>query len=177
MLATVVNTIKSEAEKIKGIKSFRYEGRDLINAQNNNDTIQIIVENNPSIEYLLSNEMIKLTINIDILDNVFQEKSLLNIQNNTLKLGVVLMKLMEKHREVMNVYDYSFLMLDRYTDDELGGCRMTIALVMPSPVSYCDIDIYIDETNQYETTKDKNINIDYPQIDINTINLTPIKLR
>lgn len=177
MLKELVDAIKSTAEHIKNIKTFRYEGRDLINTQNNNSTIQVIVEDDIYSEYILTKDILKVTVNIDILDNVFQEQDKLDIHDNCNKIAVVLMKLLEtKYKNIINVYDFSIMTLSNYTDDDLYGVRLTLMLHMPSPINACNISDYIDELNKYEKEKDDGITINAPKIDITTIDINPIKL-
>ena len=70
MIYTLVNTIKEVAEHIDGVKFFRYEGQDLLNAQNNNSTIQIWVEDDIYTEYIVTKDLLKVQLNIDILDKL-----------------------------------------------------------------------------------------------------------
>lgn len=178
MILTVVKAIKEQAEKIKGVKSFKYEGQDLINAQNNNSTIQFIVESDVYVEYLVTKDLTKITFNINILDKVHQGDDLSTVQNNALKIGVVLVKLLERYyKNVISVYDYSFMTLDRYTDDVLAGVRLTLMLIVPSLVNECNIDEYIDEENKYDEYIDKDITINIPTIDINNIDIAPKALK
>ena len=48
---------------------------------------------------------------------------------------------------------------------------------MPSPVNECNINEFIDELNKYEKNEDKDITINKPEIDINNININPVKLK
>lgn len=178
MIKDLINAIKSEAEHIKNVKSFKYQAYDLINAQNNNATIQIIVENNIFVQYLVTKDLTKVSINIDILGKVTQDKDELDVHNDTLKVGIVLMKLLEsKYSHLASIYDYNFIAVDRFTDDVLSGQRMSLELVMGSPVDACNITDYLDELNEYDKYENKPIDIQKPQIDINNIDINPIKFK
>lgn len=178
MIKNLVNAIKEQAEHISGVKSFTYEGTDLINAQNNNHTIQVIVEDDIYTEYIVTKDLLKVQLNIDILDKVYQADDKLDIHNNTMKIAIVLLKLLElNYYDFINVYDYSIMSVSRYTDDELYGQRLSVYLHMPSPVSACNLQEFINLTNEYEKREDKEIDIQAPQIDIESININPIKLK
>lgn len=178
MIKNLVNAIKEQAEHIGGVKSFQYEGADLINAQNNNSTIEIIVEDDIYSEYIVTKDLLKVQLNIDILDKVYQGDDKLEVHNTTLKIAIVLLKLLElNYGNFINVYDYSIMSVSRYTDDVLYGQRLSVYLHMPSPVNHCNLQEFIDLTNEYEKREEKDIDIIAPQIDIDTININPIKLK
>ena len=88
MIKSLVNAIKEQAEHIGGIKSFKYEGADLINAQNNNNTIQVWVEDDIYSEYIVTKDLLKVQLNIDILDKVYQGDDKLEVHNTTLKIAI-----------------------------------------------------------------------------------------
>lgn len=176
MISTLVNAVMNTAEKIKGIKFFRYEGEDYINQQNNNATWQVWFEDDMYTDYLVTRDILKITFNIDILHNVYQGDSNLDVHNEAFKIGIVLLKMLDKTLENISVYDYSFLNLSHFSDDDLFGVRMTISLFAPSPINECNIDEYIDEMNEYEKTEDKEITINAREINIDQLNLNPIKL-
>ena len=178
MIKNLVNAIKEEAEHIKNVKFFKYEGADLINAQNNNSTIQIWVEDDIFTEYLVTKDLVKVQMNIDILDNIGENEEKVDVHDRTNKLGIVLIKLIEEsYKGILSVYDYNLLNVSHYTDDDLFGTRMSIYLTMPSPVNECNINDDIDENNKYYKEDDKEITINKPEIDINNININPIKLK
>ena len=95
MIDILHNIIKEQAEHINGVKFFKYEGNDLINQQHNNETIQIWMEDNIYTEYIVSKDLMKVEINIDILDKLDGDKTKLSIHNNTFKIGIILLKLIE----------------------------------------------------------------------------------
>ena len=178
MLKNLINVIKENAEHINGIKFFKYEGADLINSQNNNSTIQVWVEDDVFIEYLTTKDLLKLQLNIDILDTIRDGEDILETHDRTTKIAIVLIKLIEeRYKNILSVYDYNLLNVSHYTDDDLFGTRMSIYLTMPSPVNECNINEFIDELNEYEKNEDKEITINKPEIDINNININPIKLK
>jgi hypothetical protein len=176
MIQNIVEAIKEQAEHIQGVKFFRYEGQDLINAQNNNSTIQIWVEDDIYCEYLVTRDMLKVQINIDILDKYNQGDDKLLIHSNTNKIGIVLMKLMEENYNI-SIYDYSLLNLSGYSDDDLYGTRLSLYLLISSPINACNIDEYIDTLNKFDEYIDDDIEIKLPEIDINNIDINPIKLK
>ena len=178
MIKNLVLAIKEQAEHIKGVKFFKYEGSDLINAQNNNATIQIWIEDDIFTEYLVTKDLVKIQLNIDILDNIGENESKLDIHDRTTKIGIVLIKLIEEsYKNILSVYDYNMLNLSNYSDDNLYGTRVSLYLTMPSQVNECNINEFIDELNEYEKNEDNEITINKPEIDINNININPVKLK
>ena len=178
MIKNLVEAIKEQAEHIKNVKHFNYEGADLINAQNNNSTIQIWIEDDIFTEYLVTKDLVKVQMNIDILDNIGDDEEKVDVHDRTNKLGIVLIKLIEEnYKNILSVYDYNMLNVSHYTDDDLFGTRMSLYLTMPSPINFCNINEFIDELNEYEKNEEKEITINKPEIDINNININPVKLK
>lgn len=178
MIKNIVEAIKEQAEHIDGIKFFKYEGQDLINAQNNNSTIQVWFEDNIYSEYIVTKDLLKVQINIDILDTLTKDKSIIDIHNTTTNMCIVLMKLIEEnYKHIVNIYDYSMLNVSRYTDDALYGTRLSLWLHIPSPIDECNIESYINTYNKYDEYIDDEINVNLPMIDISNIDIKPIKLQ
>ena len=160
MIKNLVNAIKEQAQHIQNVKSFNYEGSDLINAQNNNATIQIWVEDDIFSEFIITKNLIKIQLNIDILDNIRENESKLDTHDRTTKIAIVLINLLEyRYKNILSVYDYNMLNVSHYTDDCLFGTRVSLYLTMPSPVNQCNISDFIDELNEYEKNEDKEITI------------------
>lgn len=178
MIKNLVECIKDKAEHIKNVKFFKYEGADLINAQNNNATVQVWVEDDVFTEFIVTKNLIKVQMNIDILDNIGENESKLDVHDRTTKIAIVLIKLLEEnYKNILSVYDYNLLNVSHYTDDDLFGTRMSLYLTMPSPVNQCNINDFIDYLNEYEKNDDNEITINKPEIDINKIDINPIKLK
>ena len=178
MVKNLVEAIKEQARHIKNVKSFNYEGADLINAQNNNATIQVFVEDDIFIEYIVTKDLIKVQMNIDILDNIGEDESKLDVHDRTTKIAIVIIKLIEEsYKNILSVYDYNLLNVSHYTDDDLFGTRVSLYLTMPSPINFFNISDFIDNLNEYEKNEDKEININIKEIDIDNININPIKLK
>lgn len=178
MIKNLVNAIKEQAEKIKNVKFFKYEGSSLINVQNNNEPIQIWVEDDIFTEFITTKNLIKVQLNIDILDNIRDGEDLLETHDRTTKIAIVLIKLIEEnYKNILNVYDYNMLNVSHYSDDDLFGARVSLYLTMPSPINFCNINEFIDELNEYEKNEDKEITIKKPEIDIDNININPVKLK
>ena len=178
MIKNLVECIKEIAEHIKNVKSFNYEGADLINAQNNNETIQIVVEDDIFTEYLVTKDLVKIQLNIDILDSIGENEEKLDVHDRTTKIAIVIIKLLEEnYKNILSVYDFNMLNVSHYTDDDLFGTRVSLYLTMPSQVNFCNINEFIDELNEYEKNEDKEITINKPEIDIDNININPIKLK
>lgn len=178
MVKNLVEAIKEQARHIKNVKYFSYEGADLINAQNNNSTIQVWIEDDIFVEYIVTKDLIKIQLNIDILDNIGENEDKIDVHDRTNKVGIVLIKLIEEnYKNILSVYDYNLLNVSHYTDDDLFGTRISLYLTMPSPINFCNINDFIDELNEYEKNEDKEITINKPEIDIDNININPVKLK
>ena len=178
MIKNLVEAIKEQAENIQNVKYFSYEGADLINAQNNNATIQVFVEDDIFTEYLVTKDLVKVQMNIDILDNIRDGEEKVDTHDRTTKIAIVLIKLIEEnYKNILSVYDYNLLNVSHYTDDDLFGTRVSLYITMPSPVNECNIKDFIDELNKYYKEEDKNITINKPEIDIDNININPVKLK
>lgn len=178
MIKELVLAFKEQAEHIKNVKSFNYEGSDLINAQNNNSTIQVFVEDDIFTEFIITKDLVKIQMNIDILDNIGENEEKLDVHDRTTKIAIVLIKLIEeKYKNILSVYDYNMLNVSHYSDDDLFGTRVSLYLTMPSPVNFCNINEFIDELNEYYKEEDKNITINKPEINIDELDINPIKLR
>ena len=178
MIKELVLAIKEQAENIKDVKFFKYEGSDLINAQNNNATIQIWVEDDIFTEFITTKDLVKIQLNIDILDNIRENESKLDTHDRTTKIAIVLIKLIEEsYKNILSVYDFNILNVSNYTDDDLFGTRVSLYLTMPSPINFCNISDFIDELNEYYKEEDKEITINKPEINIDNININPVKLK
>ena len=178
MIKNLVEAIKEQAQHIKDVKYFNYEGSDLINAQNNNKPIQVWIEDDIFIEYIVTKDLIKVQMNIDILDTIGENESKLYVHDKTTKIAIVLIKLIEEnYKNILSVYDFNMLNVSHYSDDCLFGTRVSLYLTMPSPINFCNINDEIDNLNEYEKNEDKEITINKPEIDIDNININPIKLK
>ena len=67
--------------------------------------------------------------------------------------------------------------ISQFTDDNLFGTRMTVYMHIPSPINECNINDYINELNKYYYNELNDIEIIYPKINIDNININPIKLK
>lgn len=178
MIKNLVEAIKEQARHIKNVKYFNYEGLDLINCQNNNATVQVWIEDDIFTEYLVTKDLVKVQMNIDILDNIGDDEEKVDVHDRTTKIAIVLIKLIEEnYKNILSVYDYNMLNVSHYTDDDLFGTRVSLYLTMPSQVNFCNINEFIDELNEYEKNEDKYITINKPEIDINKLDINPIKLK
>lgn len=177
MIKNVIDAIRDVCEKVEGIQFFSYNGADKINAQNNNETIQVWVEDDIFIQYLVDKDIIKATVNLDILDKRYQGDKSLDIHDNTITLAVVIMKLLhDLYQGEVYVYDYSMMTLSDYTDDELYGTRLTMYLILPSLIDVCNIDEWIDDIKEWKKKDEQELDVKVPKIDLNNINIKPIKV-
>lgn len=162
MIKILVDNILQMAEKIKDIGSARYEREDLINAQGNNQTVQLIVEDSIYVTYSADNRVMA-TVNVDVLDNLYQSDIKQDKQDKCARIAFALVLLINlKLFNAMNVYDYSILTLSEYSNDKLVGVRLTLNIMMPPMVTVCDLDeLYIEDKTieDYLKKNDFEINL------------------
>lgn len=149
MLNEVINYLISVALRHKGIKSARYQARDLINQQNNNSYFQFIVEDSIYSQFNANSSTFNLTVNIDIIGFPTSDYTVLNAQSDAFQIGLEVISFIQEdneYRDIISIEDYSFLTLSRFTDDNCAGQRMTIEMIIVSPLNYCTLsDNFLDE--------------------------------
>lgn len=184
MLEEIINYIGGTALKHKAVKSYQYKKRSLINTQNNEAYIQFIIEESGGyIQKVITRNVYTLTLNIDILAFPEKEEDTLRLQSDCLQVGAEVIAYINQdntYRSLISVYDYDFLTISKYTDDNACGQRLTLELVIPEPVSLCtlldnfDEDTDIVEQQNLDLTKADNVT---PAEEKKTITLKPMKLR
>lgn len=181
MFKQVIEYIMDTALKHKAVKQAKYQKRSYINAQNNNRYIQFIIEDDPFAQYLRESNVFTITYNIDILGFPTDEYSSLQIQSDAFQIGNEILKKIDRDGSIssyLTIWDYSFLSLSNFTDDNASGQRLTLELVVPTPVNICTLDDnfndepYVEETDKEIDLKDIN-----PPSKENELILKPIKLK
>lgn len=180
MLKQLIEYIGGVALKHVAVKQFKYQKRIMINQQNNNGYIQFIIETDPYFQLLRSVNLFTMTINIDILAFPTSEYSVLDCQNDCFTVGNEVLHYIDSDDLFMgqlSVWDYSFLALENFTDDNAAGQRITLELVIPDPINLCT---YMDNFNEDDMGVDVDTSIDlgeaYPPSKSNELILNPIKL-
>lgn len=179
MYKNIIQYIMDTALMHKAVNSTKFQGRQYINQQNGNGYMQFIVEDNVYSDYKISSNTFTMTLNIDILCFPTNEYTVLDIQNDTFQVGNEILAYIIKDKSFKNlldIYDYSFLSLSEFTDDRSAGQRLTLELVIPNPVNRCSLDdnfIYKGET----VVTDNEITLQMASANNhNSISLKPIRL-
>ena len=176
MLKDVINILKDISLRHKGVRTFRYQGDDFNNQQNNNEMFQVYVDDVSLHELNITTNIFKARFEIYILGFVDDGNPVLDVQNNAYTIACDIMAKIdtdEAFRGVLSVYDYSLLTLSHYTDDSAAGVKLSLILQMPNPVDLCTLDDNFND-EPYSGDTDTEITIDKDEvgdIDLKTISL------
>lgn len=179
MIKDVVNVIKNAALRHKGVRTFRYQGDDLNNAQNNYKGYQVYVDDISHHQLNITTGIFKVEFQIYILGFATGESgnTILDVQNDAYTIACDIMAKIdtdEVYRGILSVYDYSILTLSHYTDDNSAGVKLSLVLEMPSPLNWCTLD---DNFNDEPYEEDEDTPIDVPTENVpDDLDITPIKL-
>lgn len=176
MLKDVIEILRDISLRHKGVRTFRYQGDDLNNAQNNYKGFQVYVDDISHHQLNITTNIFKAEFQIYVLGHVDDEHPVLDVQNDAYTIACDIMAYIDTKPEfynVLSVYDYDILTLSRYTDDSTAGVKLSLVLQMPSPVNLCELDDNFND-EPYEDEPDHEIDIntsDIGDIDINPIHL------
>lgn len=176
MLKDVVNIIKDVALRHKGVCTFRYQGDDLNNAQNNHKMYQVYLDDISHHQLNITTNIFKAEFQLYILGFVDDDNDVLTVQNNAYTIACDILAYIDSYDEykgIVSVYDYSILTLSHYTDDNAAGVKLSLVLQMPSPLNWCELD---DNFDDEEHEEEPDHEIDVPDNEIGDIDITPIKL-
>lgn len=170
MLKDIIDIIKNVSLRHKAVNSFFYKSSILANAQNNNKSYQVIVDDTNLSQLLITSspDVFTLTLDIYIIGFVETSGTILDVQDQAYDIAIQIIKKIESLDEydgIIEIHDYSLLTLSHWTDDDSAGVKMT--LEMRIPIGMCDIDDYFD---------DEPKEMDEYDIEDIEINLNPIKL-
>ena len=176
MLKDVIEVLKEASLRHKGVYTFRYQGDDLNNAQNNYKMYQVYVDDISLHELNITTNIFKVEFQIYILGFVNEDKTILDVQDDAYTIAVDIMAFIDSQEEfqgVLSVYDYDILTLSHYTDDSSAGVKLSLVLQMPSPLNWCTLDENFDD-EPHKEEEDHKIDVDTNEVGDITIN--PIKL-
>lgn len=176
MLKDVIEVLKEASLRHKGVYTFRYQGDDLNNAQNNYKMYQVYVDDISHHELNITTGIFKAEFQIYILGFVNEDKTILDVQNDAYTIAVDIMAFIDSQEEyqgILSVYDYDILTLSHYTDDSSAGVKLSLVLQMPSPLNWCTLSENFDD-EPHEEEEDHKIDVDDNEVGDITIN--PIKL-
>ena len=177
MLKDVIEILKNASLRHKGVYTFRYQGDDLNNAQNNYKMYQVYVDDISLHQLNITTNIFKVEFQIYILGFVNEDKTILDVQDDAYTIAVDLMAFIDSQDEfqgVLSVYDYSILTLSRYGDDSSAGVKLSLVLQMPSPLNWCTLDENFDDEPHKEEEDHK---IDVPTDEVGEITINPIRLK
>ena len=176
MLKDVVNIIKDVALRHKGVCTFRYQGDDLNNAQNNHKMYQVYLDDISHHQLNITTNIFKAEFQLYILGFVDDENPVLDVQNNAYTIACDILAYIDSYDEykgVLSVYDYSILTLSHYSDDSASGVKLSIVLEMPNPVNLCELD---ENFNDEPYPEEPDHQIDINNSEVGEITINPIKL-
>ena len=178
MLKDIIEALRHVSLTHKGVYTFRYQGDDLNNAQNNYKGYQVYVDDISLHQLNITTNIFKVEFQVYVLGHPTGESgnTILDVQNNAYTIAVDIMGRIdtdEAYRGILSVYDYSILTLSHYTDDNAAGVKLSLVLQMPSPLNYCELD---DNFDDEEHEEEQDHEIDVPDNEVGDIDITPIHL-
>lgn len=179
MLKDVIDIIKNVSLRHKAVNSFFYKSSILTNAQGNNKSYQVIVDDTNLSQLLITSspDVFTLTLDIYIIGFVETSGTILDVQDNAYDIAIqIVTKLqnIDEYKGIIEIHDYSILTLSHWTDDDSAGVKLTIE--MRVPIGVCDIDDYFDDEPKDISETDMEIDLSGNTTYDNTITLNPIKL-
>ena len=177
MLKDVIEVIRNASLRHKGVYTFRYQGNDYNNSQNNHRTYQVYVDDVSLHQLNITNNIFKVQFEIYVLGFVDDEHTVLDVQNNAYTIAVDIMALIDtqdEYRGILSVYDYSILTLSHYSDDSSAGVKLSLVLEMPSPLNWCKLEDNFDD-EPHEEEQDTPIDIEEKTV-TEELDIKPIKL-
>ena len=176
MLKDVIDILRDVSLRHKGVYTFRYQGDDLNNQQNNHKYFQVYVDDISLHELNITTNIFKARFEIYILGFVNDDKTVLDVQNDAYTIATDIMAYIdtqEAFQGVLSVYDYSILTLARYTDDSSAGVKLSLVLQMPNPVNLCTLDDQFDDEPHKE---EDDFIIDINEDEVGDVEINPIHL-
>lgn len=174
----IVEALIEPLKRFKGVNYVRYTGDDLINQQNNNKTLQCWIDNISMSQYNLTTNVNKIEFQVYILGFVGQDTTSLDVQDICYNVGVNYLTYidnMPQFRNLVSLYDWSILTLDRFSNDNSSGVKLSVVLNVVSPINLCEYQNWFNDS-PYEEDNDNPIDIDgddeLGDIDINPITLS-----
>lgn len=173
----VTNAIIDTLKRFKGVNFVKYTGDDLINAQNNNKTIQCWVDDISLHQFNLTQNVAKAEYQIYIIGFVTGESgnTVLDVQDRCYDIALYTLAYLDTKEEfkgIISLYDYSILTLSHFSTDDSAGVKLSVVLTIPNGVNLCELDEHFGEP--YPEDKDNEIDLDIEEV--GDIDLKPITL-
>lgn len=175
MLKDLVNIFSETFRRYKRVRTFKYQDITLFNQQNNNEQIEVILEDSGYFQYLITKNIFKGSLEIYILDHPSKsQESILEKQDYCFDLAMNVLEYLETHfNGVMNIYDYSILLLSHFTDDDSAGVKLSVDLDV-NGVNFCEVEENFNNEPYEKPEEDKPI--DLPEKTDKKISLKKTKL-
>lgn len=174
MIYQIVEAFKETALRHKGVFTFKYQDKILINAQPNNKYYEVIIETDPYFGQVGDNHT--LTLNMDVLG--FVDIDEVTTQDIACQIGLsIINKVVADNRMIMSLNNYSILCFTKNTDDVSAGARFTIELTVPSFIDFCiEPDNFLtDEEYEEKLDNKEELYLGEPKED-KGLDLKPLKI-
>ena len=180
MIADLVNIIKNVSLRHKLVKTFRYQGDDYNNAQNNFRTYQVYLDTVSLHQLNITTNIFTSSFEMYILSQPNGESgnTVEDVQTYAFTIAVDILAALDNWNEfrgILSIHDYSILTLSDYSDDKSSGVKLSVVLETPSPLNLCEYkDHFNDEPHEEE--KDHEIDIKNNK-EVGQLDIRPIRLR
>lgn len=178
----IVDALIGVLKRFKGVNYVKYTGDDLINQQQNYKTLQCWVDNISMSQYNLTTNINKIEFQVYVLGfaDGTSGNTVLDVQDRCYNLAVNFLTYidnMPQFRNLISLYDWSILTLDRFSEQSNAGVKLSVVLNAVSPINLCEFeDWFNDEPYKDEPDREITINDDeIGDIDINPIHLPRTK--
>lgn len=144
MIKSVINILEEIALRHKGVSTFKYQSDALNNAQQNDHTFQVYVDDVTNGNILTTqNNIFTLDIEMYILATPIGEETVLDVQDKAYAIALDMVAFIDTHRkwiDKVSVHDYSILTLSHYTDNDSAGVKLSLVLRVPNPVCFAHLE-------------------------------------
>lgn len=175
----IVDTLVGVLSRFKGVNYVRYTGNDLINQQNNNKPIQCWIDNISLSQYNLTTNINKMSFEVYILGfaDGTSGNTVLDVQDVCYNVAVNFLTYidnMPQFQNLISLYDWSILTLDRFSDDSNAGVKLSVVLNAVSPINFCEFESWFND-EPYPDEQDHEIDVNNEEI--GDIEIRPITLK
>lgn len=180
MIKELITYLSDIASKHKAVNYVGYKRQININNQNNTKYYQFIIDNESLLEKQISEGILTMRLNIDVLGFVDNDVTVLDVQDNALHILLDFMEYVNGNG--FEIRDYSIISYSEYSDDNCSGVRGTIQLLIPSPINLCEykdnfIEKPIEEIPSIDITPSDECANETFSTNENKLILNPIKLK
>lgn len=178
MIGDLVNIIKNVSLRHKLVKTFRYQGDDYNNAQNNFRTYQVYLDTVSLHQLNITTNIFTSSFEMYILSQPNGESgnTVEDVQTYAFTIAVDILAALDNWNEfrgILSIHDYSILTLSDYSDDKSSGVKLSVVLETPSPLNLCE---YKDHFNDEPYPQDEDKEIDIKNKEVGELDIKPIRL-